>query len=236
MRRRTSTSPRDREATAESLARRYPVGIIKAYRDEFFIHAPQPDLLDLGLDFVDTANANIRAFLRDKSRTLHVQMETMADGIADVWDWAAVEGDLDAARAECGVRYNTAEDLEKWQAASAAEVARQNGAPTLTRAMRKVQRIAQKLPEFVRSGVTPFPDPPRVTPRISVIVPTYNREDTLPRALDSVLAQTFGDYEILVVDDGSTDGTAALLAEYEARDERVQFLRRPAERGRECGP
>ncbi len=143
---------RDREATAKSLARRYPVGIIKAYRDEFFVHAPQPDLLDLGLDFVDTANANIRAFLRDKSRTLHVQMETMADGIADVWDWAAVEGDLDAARAECGVRYNTAEDLEKWQAASAAEVARQNGAPTLTRAMRKVQRIAQKLPEFVRSA------------------------------------------------------------------------------------
>jgi len=51
-------------------------------------------------------------------------------------------------------------------------------------------------------------------PTVSVIIPTYNRADTLPRALNSVLAQTFTDWELVVVDDGSTDATPLLLEEY----------------------
>ena len=50
-----------------------------------------------------------------------------------------------------------------------------------------------------------------VTPLISVIVPTFNRRPLLRQALDSVLAQSFRDFELLVVDDGSTDGTAEEL-------------------------
>ena len=49
---------------------------------------------------------------------------------------------------------------------------------------------------------------------ISVVIPTNNRAHTLPRALDSVLGQTVPPAEIIVVDDGSTDTTAALLAEH----------------------
>jgi glycosyltransferase involved in cell wall biosynthesis len=45
----------------------------------------------------------------------------------------------------------------------------------------------------------------------SVIIPVYNREQDILKALNSVINQTFGDYEIVVVDDGSTDGTAAVL-------------------------
>ena len=48
-------------------------------------------------------------------------------------------------------------------------------------------------------------------PKISVVIPTYNRRDLLPRALDSVLAQTLPVAEIIVIDDGSTDGTDDLL-------------------------
>ena len=51
-------------------------------------------------------------------------------------------------------------------------------------------------------------------PNISVIIPTYNRAHILPRALDSVLAQTQLPIEIIVVNDGSTDGTKSVLSNY----------------------
>lgn len=50
-------------------------------------------------------------------------------------------------------------------------------------------------------------------PQVSVIIPTFNRESFLPSAIDSVLSQTFQDLELIVVDDGSVDGTQALIQE-----------------------
>ena len=63
-----------------------------------------------------------------------------------------------------------------------------------------------------------------LNPKISVIVPAYNAEATLARCLDSVLAQTYGNFEILAVDDGSADGTAAILRDYTAKDARIKAL------------
>lgn len=60
------------------------------------------------------------------------------------------------------------------------------------------------------------------TPRISVIIPTYNRRDLITEAIDSALAQTFTDYEVIVVDDGSTDDTLQQLRRYGDRI-RYQF-------------
>jgi glycosyltransferase involved in cell wall biosynthesis len=58
--------------------------------------------------------------------------------------------------------------------------------------------------------------------RISVVIPTYNRAHTLPRALSSVLGQTLPAFEIIVVDDGSEDGTEALIR---TRFPRVRYRR-----------
>lgn len=59
---------------------------------------------------------------------------------------------------------------------------------------------------------------------ISVIIPAYNVEKYLPRALESLLGQTFTCFEIIVVDDGSSDGTARICDEYAARDSRVKVI------------
>ena len=53
-----------------------------------------------------------------------------------------------------------------------------------------------------------------MTPRVSVIVPLYNKAPFVRRALDSIAAQTFADFETIVVDDGSTDGGARVVAQY----------------------
>ena len=60
-------------------------------------------------------------------------------------------------------------------------------------------------------------------PKVSVIVPCFNRATLLPRALESIFAQTFKDYEVIVVDDGSTDDTPQVMKQYNGR---VQYIRK----------
>ncbi len=60
--------------------------------------------------------------------------------------------------------------------------------------------------------------------KISVIVPTYNNASWLPRCLNSILAQSYRNLEILVVNDGSTDNTAEILEEYARADERIRVV------------
>ena len=62
------------------------------------------------------------------------------------------------------------------------------------------------------------------TPTISVIVPVYNTEKYLPRCIESVLAQTFVDWEMLLIDDGSTDASGSICDEYAAKDERIRVF------------
>ncbi len=59
------------------------------------------------------------------------------------------------------------------------------------------------------------------TPMVSVIIPTFNRRELLMRAVDSALSQTLGEIEVIIVDDGSTDGTEELFAS--CRDPRVRY-------------
>lgn len=62
-------------------------------------------------------------------------------------------------------------------------------------------------------------------PRVSVIIPTYNRRDFVREAIASVCAQTYRDFELIVVDDGSTDGTARIVEEFrQGRAHAVQYI------------
>ena len=61
-------------------------------------------------------------------------------------------------------------------------------------------------------------------PKISIIVPVYNVEKYLPRCLDSIIGQTFKDWECLVIDDGSTDTSGAICDEYARKDNRVKVF------------
>ncbi len=65
-----------------------------------------------------------------------------------------------------------------------------------------------------------------VSPALSVIVPVYNVRAYLPACLDSVLSQSLTNLEVIVVDDGSTDGSDAVIAAYAARDKRVRAYRK----------
>ena len=64
-------------------------------------------------------------------------------------------------------------------------------------------------------------------PRISIIVPVYKAENVLAKCVDSVLAQTFADWELLLIDDGSPDGSGALCDDYAGQDDRVRVFHKP---------
>ena len=61
-------------------------------------------------------------------------------------------------------------------------------------------------------------------PVVSVLMPAYNVEPYLAESIESVLAQTFGDWELLIVDDGSTDGSGALADAHASRDRRIRVV------------
>jgi len=63
------------------------------------------------------------------------------------------------------------------------------------------------------------------TPRVSIIIPTYNMEDHIGRTLDSVQDQSFRSFEVIVVDDASTDGTAEIVKDKAAQDNRFRYVR-----------
>jgi glycosyltransferase involved in cell wall biosynthesis len=66
-------------------------------------------------------------------------------------------------------------------------------------------------------------------PTVSVIIPTYNRAEAVQRTLDSVFAQTFEDFEVVVVDDASDDDTATAVESYD--DDRLTFIQHETNRG-----
>lgn len=72
---------------------------------------------------------------------------------------------------------------------------------------------------------------PPARPRVTIGVPVWNGEDLLPGALDALLAQRFGDFELIISDNASTDSTPEICARYVAADPRVRYVRQPVNHG-----
>lgn len=71
-----------------------------------------------------------------------------------------------------------------------------------------------------------------MSPLISIIIPTYNRAHLISETLDSILVQTFSNWECIVVDDGSTDHTDKILGGFCKKDNRFQYYQRPEDRSK----
>jgi glycosyltransferase involved in cell wall biosynthesis len=91
------------------------------------------------------------------------------------------------------------------------------------------ERVAgAAVPEWMRPRIRAIvTGKTKSAPLVSIVLPTRNRAGVLPRAIESVLAQRYRKFELLIVDDGSTDRSATVLRKYAARDARVRILRQP---------
>lgn len=65
------------------------------------------------------------------------------------------------------------------------------------------------------------------TPLVTIVVPVYNAENHLPRCIESILGQSFGDFELLLVNDGSSDDSLAVCRKYAVNDGRVRVIDKP---------
>lgn len=64
-------------------------------------------------------------------------------------------------------------------------------------------------------------------PTVSVIMPSYNHSNYIGEAIESVLSQSYGDIELIIIDDGSVDGSADIIASYARKDKRIKFFIHP---------
>ena len=80
-------------------------------------------------------------------------------------------------------------------------------------------RLAPRLETFDRISVS--------TPKVSVILPARNEERYIGRCLDTLLAQDYSNFQIIAINDSSTDATGKIIQEYSARDSRIVYVSAP---------
>ncbi len=91
--------------------------------------------------------------------------------------------------------------------------------------------IVNNLLLCVESSGTKIAVEGKLYPKVSIGMPVYNGEPFIREALDSLLAQTFTDFELVISDNASTDDTEVICREYAAKDKRIRYVRQPENRG-----
>ncbi|MDP6538176.1 MAG: hypothetical protein QF903_04675 [Planctomycetota bacterium] len=99
---------RDADATAASFVKRYRKGIMRAYTRRGILHGlpRDADRLEVARDYCLTVGSNIEHFLRDKTHTLAMDIETPLEAFELLWDRIGAEGDFEAGARELGIRHN----------------------------------------------------------------------------------------------------------------------------------
>ena len=102
-----------------------------------------------------------------------------------------------------------------------------NIASTPTSSRRLLRQLAGGLPRPIKTAARKIlnrPVEPKKTPTLTVVVPVYNVEDYIEETLDSLLSQSLSNWEAIIVDDGSTDGSRAIVDRYAAADDRFKVI------------
>lgn len=63
-----------------------------------------------------------------------------------------------------------------------------------------------------------------MTPQISIIIPVYNGENNIYTSLDSLISQTYSNFEVVIINDGSTDNTSKIVERYLKKDNRFKYI------------
>lgn len=104
---------RDRAGAGASYAGRKNYGLMKAYREALLcnlvLRKPKTDIGLMGEDMIDTITMNIKFFLRDKTKVMTINLETIQEDFPKFWDWIGAKGDRDAAMNEWNTRHNATE-------------------------------------------------------------------------------------------------------------------------------
>lgn len=101
---------RDPETVAQSFTTRHKYGLMKAYREGILSkhhnRTPNAPVIDVARELVDTITTNIQSFLKDKTNTMTVHVETIDQDFPAFWHWIGAQGDLPAALQEWSTRHN----------------------------------------------------------------------------------------------------------------------------------
>ena len=90
------------------------------------------------------------------------------------------------------------------------------------------QEVKLKFRKIPQDSGIPVATVQQATPKVSVIMPVYNAEEYVSQAIESILGQTFEDFELIIIDDGSTDHSARIIKNY--YDPRIRFVRNESNR------
>jgi glycosyltransferase involved in cell wall biosynthesis len=180
---------------------------------------PTLEAMASGIPVVQADNCGLRFIVQDDRDCLVVpigDVDAMADAIERLLTDEGLATRLRQQAAVTAAQHTLVQQFDEFLAGFAEVL--QTSFPEAPQAQLRSQ---------LRGAVSASHDGIQGQPLVSVVIPSYNQADYLREALDSLLAQTYPRWEAIVVNDGSTDHTDDVLAEYARRDQRIRPYSKP---------